>query len=153
MQHCAVHWLFILAFAMMGLGNKCGVLNAFIIVKLFFVWLSKNAIYNKRDICQWHFQILKKYKRDETKWIRNCCHLILIIKFRHMSFKVLKIWLLKPISFLKIILIFLKLIFLLSFWVINVLWQLGFLKHCIIWNNAFFYGNFCTSKKKLHNWH
>ena len=59
--------------------------------------LAKNAIYNKRDICQWHFQILKRDKKDETMGRRNCCHLILIIIFRHMSFKVLKICLPKPI--------------------------------------------------------
>ena len=137
--------------------------------------LAKNAIYNKRDICQWHFQILKRDKKDETMGIRNCCHLILIIIFRHMSFKVLKIWLPKPIFNSKNHLNFSETDFPLFFLVINVLWQLGFLKHYIIWNNMYlFYGNyfsniryfpknmlilawnrtnFCTSKKKLHNWH
>ena len=87
----------------MGLGNKCGVLNAFIIVKLFFVWLRMQfTIVNKRDICQWHFQILKRDKKDETMGIRNS-------KCSKSDFQ-------SQFSILKIILIFLKLILFYFFW-------------------------------------
>ena len=123
--------------------------------------LAKNAIYNKRDICQWHFQILKRDKKDETMGIRNS-------KCSKSNFQ-------SQFSILKIILIFLKLIFLYFLWWSTFFENLDFWNIvCTIWNNVFFYGNyffniryfpenmlvlawnltkFCTSKKKLHNWH
>ena len=136
--------------------------------------LAKNAIYNKRDICQWHFQILKKDKKDETMGIRNCCHLILIIIFKHMPFKVLKIWLPKPIFNSKNHLNFSETDFPFFFWLSTFFDNLDFWNIVLSEIMPFFKGNyffnirylpknmlilawnitnFCTSKKKPHNWH
>ena len=117
--------------------------------------LAKNAIYNKRDICQWHFQILLRDKKDETMGIRNS-------KCSKSAFQ-------SQFSILKFILIFLKLIFLyflglLTFFDNFDFWNIASSE--IIYGNYFFniryfsknrlilarnLCNFCTSKKKLHN--